>query len=189
MLPELVVSEVATTLRVLPFSLSPHQATWEELEVAFGGTPERKSMLYMARARIEAMLAAPVPIAAAWINGSFVTSKHRPSDVDVVVVINGPAVSNLWRDGSLRPTDVVTHVNQHAQERYEPGGTASQHLTDFHYVWWYPEGHGLYAASYGDLEHWSSEWSRVKVESYPHTGGVPDVKWYADCKGFVEVRW
>ncbi|GAB1508048.1 DUF6932 family protein [Actinophytocola sp. KF-1] len=189
MLPEMVVSEFDSTLHVLPFTMSPHRATWEDLEAIFGGTAERKSMLYVARGRLEAMIADSVPVAAVWVNGSFVTSKQKPSDIDVVVIIDGPRVAELWQSGLVPSEELMERIRHYEEQRYEPGGTATQHLTDFHYARWYPEGHGLHASSYGELEYWSSCWSRVKVESDAHTGEVPDFKRYADSKGFVEVRW
>ncbi|MGB3440811.1 MAG: hypothetical protein WBA97_18845 [Actinophytocola sp.] len=189
MLPEMVISQFDSTLRVLPFAKSPHRATWEELEATFGDTAERKTMLYLARSRLEAMIADSVPVAAAWVNGSFVTSKQSPSDIDLVVILNGPQVAQMWQSGLIPHDEVMKRIRHYEEQRYEPGGTATQHLTDFHYARWFPKDHGLHASSYGELEYWSSCWSRVKVESDAHTEEVPDFTRYADCKGFVEVRW
>lgn len=174
---------------VLPVALAPHQATWDELTSAFGFTAHRRAMIHTARSRIELILAQSIPLAAAWVNGSFVTSKATPSDIDVVVIVDGARLPCMWADGQLSLTEALTRLQRCEAERYEPGGTPGEHLTDFKYAYSYPEGHGFHLDSVSELDHWSRYWSRVKVKADAHTEDSPEYEEFEDSKGFVEVRW
>lgn len=189
MLPALVPCSVAPELMVLPVSEVPHAATWDELQRVFGGSHLRRAMLLTARGRLEQMAELRVPIAAVWINGSFVTNVERPSDIDVAVLVNGPELQSLWREGGVDAPEASRRVTACLDERYEPGGTSSDHLTDFRGIYWYPEGHGFYRSSVSELDYWSTVWSRVKVHAGGHTEGEQDFVLYENSKGFVEVRW
>ncbi|MBB5808962.1 hypothetical protein F4560_008730 [Saccharothrix ecbatanensis] len=167
----------------------PHAATWDEIQRVFGGSHMRMAMLLTARSRLEQMAALKVPIAAVWVNGSFVTSVEQPSDIDIAVLVNGPELKSIWQGGDVDHVEATRRVRHCLEERYEPGGMASEHLTDFRGIYWFPEGHDFYHDSVSELDHWSALWSRVKVGSSGHTGGEQEFVSYDNSKGFVEVRW
>lgn len=189
MLPALVRCSVAPELMVLPVSDLPHRADWAEIEQVFGQTPSRRAMLMTARARLAQIEAMLVPVAAVWVNGSFVTSVEEPSDIDIAFLINGPALPSMRTDAGLEPAEAASRVRKCMEDRYEPGGTATEHYTDFRGIFWYPEGHPHYLASVSELDYWSAVWSRVQVRHGGHTGDGPSITVYDDSKGFVEVRW
>ncbi|GAA1331145.1 DUF6932 family protein [Saccharothrix algeriensis] len=168
---------------VLPWADQPYVATWEELTTAFGTTTHRRALLYTALARLERMDDDGLPLAAIWINGSFVTAKERPSDIDALVLIDGEGLAT-FRDRLLPHGDSNAYIN--GLEQYEDGGTAHDHQTDFHYVVYYPPTSGWWATTQGDLELWFDRWCRLDD---PSLEGVSESTLVSDAKGFVEVRW
>jgi|SRR5262245_23318398 len=57
-----------------------HEATWDELVARFGTTPRRLSLLAGLKAALDALRAG---CRRAYVDGSFVTAKAMPNDVDV----------------------------------------------------------------------------------------------------------
>lgn len=183
MLPPLERSEYDSSQLVLPWSEQPHTASWAEVEQAFGTSSHRRSLLYVARGRIEALEAAGFPIMTVWLNGSFVTGRDHPNDIDAVIVLDGMKFKQV--EGLFGRRDLL--------KRYEPSATASSHKTDFQYLDYYPEGTAHYALVEDELEHWSKQWSRLKLISPDSQMQGTLVKgqpaFAEDAKGYVEVRW
>nr|WP_146241138.1 hypothetical protein [Actinokineospora spheciospongiae] len=146
-------------------------------------------MILMARSRLETITADLVPLKACWINGSFVTDKERPSDIDMLVIIDGERIPTMREIHGLDHEEATRRTNHHEAQRYEVGGTALDHLTSFSYTWWFPEGHGFHQDSLNDLEHWSRQWSRVRVMVNVGHDSEGNYVYCDDGKGFVEVRW
>jgi hypothetical protein len=59
-----------------------HPATWDELLATFGTNPHRILLLGGLRAGLESLRAAGC--SRAWVDGSFVTLKDQPGDIDVL---------------------------------------------------------------------------------------------------------
>lgn len=57
-----------------------HEASWEELEATFGGTPHRRALLVGLREALDSLRDAGCR--SAYIDGSFVTAKEEPGDFD-----------------------------------------------------------------------------------------------------------
>jgi hypothetical protein len=75
-----------------------HVATWPELEASFGTSIKRKYLLRGLGSVVQGLrLRGVVTI---WVDGSFVTSKVRPSDVDVIYV-PPPGTDHLGAWGPL----------------------------------------------------------------------------------------
>lgn len=109
-------------------------------------------------------VAAIIPILRQWVDGSYVTTKLDPGDIDVVTFVDGPTVDAL-DDG--RGAILGTLVDGH--------DTRDVWGVDSFLVAVYPEGHPLRAASRKVEGSWVHQWSRVR-------GGSPTAS-----KGFVEV--
>ncbi len=185
MIPPLEPTIFDLDQQVLPWSEVGHQATWAELEKVFGYSAHRRARLFLARARLEALVAEGIPVHTLWINGSFVTGADKPNDIDILVVIDGLALPSLWDQfGGVIKFGERMHAL--AKERYEPGGTKIEHLTDFHYLTYYPPGTASSAVTEGLLDEWHRNWSRLRLPS--PKSGQPG-KLVEDVKGFVEVRW
>jgi hypothetical protein len=102
------------------------------------------------------------PVLYQWIDGSFVTSKPCPSDIDVVTFIDGPAYDRLprWK------RDVIDELNNGR-------GDASYGHVDSKIVTVFPKGdarHGLYRDT---RLYWDEKWSSYKP---------------GNRKGYLEVR-
>jgi uncharacterized protein DUF6932 len=59
-----------------------HAATWKEIVERFGSTPHRRRLLGEGALRVLRHLRA-VGVTEAWLDGSMVTDKERPSDYDL----------------------------------------------------------------------------------------------------------
>ena len=57
-----------------------HEASWKELEAAFGGSPHRRGLLVGLREALLFLRSAGCRVA--YIDGSFVTAKENPGDFD-----------------------------------------------------------------------------------------------------------
>ena len=103
------------------------------------------------------------PVLGQWLDGSFVTSKPDPGDVDVVTFLDGPEFDALprWRQ------DLIVQLLQGHDTRDRWG-------VDSFAVLVYPSGHPGEAQSVRTEEYWSWMWSRSRT--HPHRR-----------KGYVEV--
>ncbi len=106
----LAVPEFAPT-GLLPPGI--HEAEWEEFRARFGGTPHRQRLL--AGLEEALFLLAQAGCAAAYVDGSFVTAKERPSDFDACWDVTGVRIPDL--DPVL-----MTFANGRAAQKARFGG-------------------------------------------------------------------
>ncbi|WP_408638090.1 DUF6932 family protein [Nonomuraea corallina] len=102
------------------------------------------------------------PVLYQWIDGSFVTSKLSPGDIDVVTFVDGPAYDRLprWR------RDVLT-------ELCNSRGQLSYSHVDSYIVSVFPESDHRASLYRNERDYWHDAWSRFR----------PGV-----AKGYLEVR-
>jgi hypothetical protein len=125
-----------------------------------------------------------VPVFAVWLNGSYVTGKDRPSDLDALILIDGDRLPAMRVEAGLSPADALLRIQ--SLPRYEIGGTAASHKTDFQYMIYYPPASGWATATQRELDYWFGTWARLEVNRHE---GARRGKLVEDAKGFVEVRW
>ncbi|MET8080947.1 hypothetical protein [Streptomyces sp. NPDC005303] len=85
-----------------------HEVTWQELYDRFGWNEARRELLAnfkVVRDGLESLKVETI-----WLNGSFATSKHRPSDIDVIFV--PPPGADIAQWGLLSP-----HQRGHLKQR------------------------------------------------------------------------
>lgn len=99
-----------------------------------------------------------------WLNGSFVTQKENPKDIDLVTFM-----------------DYTIHEPMEAQQRLEEFWTYNleDKGLDSYLVGIYPEGHEKYEAYQGFLKNWLTVYTNAKIEGV----GVPNIK------GFIELKF
>jgi hypothetical protein len=78
-----------------------HEADWTEVYQRFGWTYRRRMILAGLRAVLDRLWERSVTTC--WFDGSFVTSKQRPRDVDVIYL--PPPGSDVTAWGDLSPTN------------------------------------------------------------------------------------
>lgn len=136
---------------------------YEQFVTAFPSSKTRER-LYRRWARHREALSSVLPVQAQWIDGSYVTSKVDPSDIDMVSVMDGEAYDRL------APT-----VRSLVEPLIAGKATKAVWGMDSYPVFRWPEGHPLEAASQlAELE-WDTFWQRQRNM----TGLV---------KGYLEVR-
>jgi hypothetical protein len=70
------------------FPYKPHKLTVHEFELIFGSDEHRKFLLSKLFQFIGELKQITTDDVVSWIDGSFVTQKNKPNDIDVVVFIN-----------------------------------------------------------------------------------------------------
>ncbi|MFC0050971.1 DUF6932 family protein [Streptomyces actinomycinicus] len=78
-----------------------HDVTWPELCERFGWNDTRRDLL--ANFKVVRDGLDSLKVETIWLNGSFATSKHRPSDIDVIYV--PPAGADITQWGLLSPRE------------------------------------------------------------------------------------
>ena len=130
------------------------RCTDEELHAglvgAFPGSARRED-LYNHWLLHRAALAHLVPIAHQWINGSFVTGKEDPNDVDVVSFFDGPANDAL-------PQHLQMLVDTLLRGPY----TKEAWRIDSYGVAVYPQGHPQHRPYLAARGYWDWWWGRVR---------------------------
>lgn len=183
-LPTLEPSDADPSQLVLPWADAPYRATWDEVADRFGTNALRQSLLAATRSRLFELEDQAIPIYAVWVNGSFVTSKERPGDLDALVLIDGDRIAHARVKAGLSAATMLIRVQ--SLQRYERNASAADHKTDFQYVTYY-DGDGQWSrVTQSELDHWFTVWSRLEIDQ--HDGHVRG-KLTEDAKGFVEVRW
>jgi hypothetical protein len=76
-----------------------HEASWDEMKVALGFTFRRRELFIDLLSVLQDL--ATKGVSKVWIDGSFVTTKQRPGDVDVVYLPPPDADITTW--GKLAP--------------------------------------------------------------------------------------
>lgn len=183
-LPTLEPSDDDPTQLVLPWADTPHSATWDELAERFATNALRRSLLAATQSRLFELQDQAVPIYAVWINGSFVTGKERPNDLDALILIDGDQIPHARADAGISAATMLVRLQ--SLPRYEQNATATDHKTDFQYITYYGGDGEWSRVTDRDLDHWFTVWSRLEVDR--HDGRVRG-KLVEDAKGFVEVRW
>lgn len=183
-LPTLEPSDADPTQLVLPWADAPYPATWDELSDRFATNARRRSLLAAAQSRLFELQDQAIPIWAVWVNGSFVTGKERPNDLDALVLIDGDRIHHARVEAGLSPATMLVRVQ--SLQRYEHNATAAEHKTDFQYVTYYGGDGEWPRVTESELDHWFTVWSRLEVDQH---GGQVRGKLVEDAKGFVEVRW
>ena len=154
----------------LPLGRWPASAA--ELEHAFvSGQGDVRAAIWDEWNELTAALRYVVPVAAAWIGGSFLTSKPEPGDIDGVYVIDWAAAFVARSD--LRKAQLLQAV---AQNRIKT--TFGLRVDSFVLEWWPTAGPGRPAIAQRYLEnrgYWDDLWSRrrstdEREDSMPRVG-------------------
>lgn len=119
--------------------------------------------LYQAWVRHRQAVEAVVPIVAQWVNGSYVTSKVDPADVDVVTLIN-PDLADALDPGSIAILGSLT----------DGPNTRNTWGVDSYVIPVVGDGHPMATACRRQQGYWIHQWSRVRGND-------------AASKGFLEV--
>jgi hypothetical protein len=141
-----------------------HKATIADIEAALVSafpTSTSRRPLFDRWVLVREAVARIVPITAEWVNGSFVTTKVDPKDIDVVTHLEGAGYEQL--DEVQR----VTLVGLVGGKRSKP-----LHGCDSFALVEYPDGHPARAAYTMASRYWESVWGT-------HRDGRP--------KGYIEV--
>ncbi|WP_020419051.1 hypothetical protein [Amycolatopsis sp. ATCC 39116] len=167
-----------------------HHCTIEEFRSAFvdaeqfTGTQRRKEIwTHWERAKV--VLGRLVPVYAAWISGSYVSSKPEPDDMDIVFVIDGLAAERLVADEPTR----ARYLTAFAQGKrfHQPAGRR----LDTYLVQWRPilkpgptmtDDEVSYYQSRG---HWDDFWQRCRAGAKDSPIVVADT---IPQRGYLEVK-
>jgi hypothetical protein len=109
-----------------------HEATLAEIEAVFvAGFPAstRRGPLFDSFRALRAAMMRVVPIREQWVNGSFVTDKSEPGDIDLVTIFDGETVD------ALDPASVVLLKGLVADKVSQ-----QLHGCDSYYVGYYADG-------------------------------------------------
>ncbi|MBK1784713.1 DUF6932 family protein [Prauserella cavernicola] len=117
---------------------------------AFGDSTSRKRLFVRWQRHREA-LSSVLPIHSQWINGSYVTSKINPGDVDVVTLFDGEAFDGL-APGLQQMVGAML------------AGKQTKHVwgIDSYALPIYPDGHSLAPETLKAKDHWDWFWQRIK---------------------------
>jgi hypothetical protein len=131
-----------------------HLVTIEEFKQhfveSFDGSTAR-GRLFTRWVRHREALISVIPIMSQWVNGSYVTSKIDPGDIDVVSLIDGPTYDGL-----------APGLQSMAGALLAGRGTQAHWGIDSYAVPVYPEGHSLHKATLKAYAYWDNQWQRVK---------------------------
>jgi hypothetical protein len=131
-----------------------HQTDAQEIErrlVQVHPLSATRAWLYDAWRRRRAAMASLVAIEREWVNGSFVTLKRDPGDVDVVSFVRGEAIENLTEDA------VTDLRNLFERERIRRIFGCDGYLVIIR-----PIGHPQRAAYEERCTYWHDWWSRTR---------------------------
>lgn len=106
-----------------------------------------------------------------WINGSFVTSKINPRDIDVVILYDA---SNI--DNDIKSIELLNALNSRHQQ------IKDHYLTDLYVIPLVPESHPDYERYKRAHKYWKEQWSRHTV---CNDTGIREV---VGKKGFIELE-
>lgn len=86
-----------------------------------------------------------------WVNGSFVTDKVNPGDIDIVTFFNGPAF------------DLLPRWKQHViQELTNGKGSVAYTHVDASLAFFYPKTTRMYDSYKSDRAYWDAKYSRSR---------------------------
>ncbi|MCF8244999.1 MAG: hypothetical protein K9J37_11525 [Saprospiraceae bacterium] len=97
-----------------------------------------------------------------WVNGSFVTKKLNPRDIDIVTFI---------------PFEVYEKLKKEIEAKFTMKGAEKNYGVDAYTIKAYPANHKYYEATRSDMAYWQQQFSKTKFnraqKRYP--------------KGFIEL--
>lgn len=143
-----------------------HQVTLEQMRTHFVDafpTSKTRAPLFLRWLQHRQALGAVLPILSQWVDGSYVTDKPDPADVDVVTLLDGPTLDGL--DSGQRA--LLLPLTDGAVTRTIWG-------VDSYILPVYPDGHPLKSPAKRQEGYWVNLWSQVR--------GQPTAS-----KGFLEV--
>jgi hypothetical protein len=108
-----------------------------------------RQLLFLTLERLVAALGAKGLACEIWVDGSFVTEKPNPADIDLTVVFHGAELDRLARDDRDAAIDLLA---MERDGRFRP---------DLHLFMaaLRPAGHPDHAALTGMLDYWAQWWS------------------------------
>lgn len=142
-----------------------HQATVAEVEAAFANaypSSASRGPLFEQWRLLSAAIERIVEIQDQWLDGSYVTTKENPADIDLVSHFDGPALDAL---DPIEKTLLIGLIHGHQSRDI--------HACDSFYIAIYPAGHPARAQYEAALRYWDNLFGR-------HRDGDP--------KGYVEVK-
>jgi hypothetical protein len=146
--------------------LSPgrHQASPDEVEAEFVGAfpaSQARRPLFDAWSTLSEAIERVVPLETQWVDGSFISSKIEPGDIDVVSHLDGPSMDELDNPAQMLLYSLVA-------------GPLSKQLfgCDSYWLAVYPEGHPARPVYDQALEYWDQQFGSDRE-------GAP--------KGYIEV--
>lgn len=142
-----------------------HEKRLEDLQKlcvdAFPASKSRASLLANLREVIARIEHAKIPMEI-WIDGSFLTSKLNPEDIDIVVSVD----AKLYNNGTKEQRALLDWIRGH-ECRYKYNCQARTLMR-------YPEGHKLYHIYKIELQEWLS-WFGYNSRNTPK--GIALVRW------------
>lgn len=140
------------------------EATFEATFVDGFPNSKTRGRLFTRWRRHREALASLIAIETQWIDGSYVTSKEDPGDIDLVTIIDGPTY------------DALPAPMQHMVEALLAGKrTKAVWGMDSFPIVRYPVGHPGHPLEVTNLATWHDFWSKVRTDD-------------TATKGYVEVR-
>lgn len=131
-----------------------HPCTVEEVETslvdAIGASSSRRLIFDWWRMH-RASLRHLMPYGPQWVDGSFVTTKVDPGDVDLMTILDGPAFDAL-------AIEVRWLVKSLVSGQY----TRAFWRCDSYPVFRYPSGHPLHDAGEAALAYWADWWGHTR---------------------------
>jgi hypothetical protein len=167
-----------------------HVCTVAEVEAAFVqdgrfATSATRSDLWNDWNDALSLLQSAVTVHAAWIGGSFTTSKVDPGDIDVTYIVNGGVVRSLQ---GAQETKIVNIFNTTGRVRSEFNLNVDTYL-----VFWecvpapLPPGmNGFQDQYYWARGYWDDWWQRARCQGGPK-GGPPVPADTVPRRGYLEV--
>jgi len=135
-----------------------------ELFVDGTGDHDARRRIFRRWVRHSESLRSLLPVERQWVDGSFVTDKAVPGDIDVVSFVNGPAL------------DALLPATRALVEALVSGPlTKATWGVDSYLVPVYPPGHPAAVVTRRGLAAWEKQWSGVRGSTTK--------------KGFVEVKY
>ncbi|MEV1295757.1 hypothetical protein [Pseudonocardia sp. NPDC049635] len=134
-----------------------HQVTAEDVKRHFvDGFPEAspRRRLYARWLRHREALVSVIRVHSQWIDGSYVTSKVEPGDIDVVSLLDAPEF------------EALAPGLQHMVASLVGGKKTREHwMLDSYAVLIYPDGHALRSETDKGLAYWDKQWQGVRDNS------------------------
>lgn len=144
-----------------------HVVTPEDVQTHFVDSfPESvtRARLYARWRRHWASLDSVLPILSQWVDGSYVTSKVDPGDIDVITFLDGEAFDNL-----------AGPIQDMAAALLAGKNTKAVWGIDSYPVFVFPDGHPSKSNETTASAEWDAWWSRVRDDD-------------DQSKGYLEVR-